>query len=231
MGEELVFFLNKFLNLLPTILPMLIGLIGALTGVISLYISFKKQSELYREQLYNKQIEGYMEMIKDVSDLFLLHKSIILSKATSELNYDLYSLFKETGEFDENEEDPMGKELSILEKNITKEKNRIKTQKPILKERYDILINKYYIWSVVLSKEFNEKFLKFNSEFMNVVEYTKKNSYEENNNFFDKEIYSNYYNSYIELLRSARKSLGTEPLNEESYKIINNMFLKKISTN
>lgn len=165
--------------------------------------------------------EGYMEMSKVTSELFLIHKSIIFSKATSEINLEIYSMIKnkeKRGNIEINKE-----ELSMLEKNIDREKKNIKIKEPILKEKYDILINKYYTWSVFLSKEFNENFLDFNSEFMNFIEYTKVTADKENSRYFDSTIYSDYLNSYIKLLRSARKSLGVEPLNGESYKIINNM--------
>lgn len=70
----------RFINEISYLLPILIGVIGALTGLVSTYLSYKKQTELYRDKLYKKQIDGYMNICQAVGDLYLVYRSIIVFK-------------------------------------------------------------------------------------------------------------------------------------------------------
>ncbi|MBA7698404.1 hypothetical protein ES703_107081 [subsurface metagenome] len=152
----------------------IISLIGGFIMFgVGIYLTFKARTEPYRQTLYSKQLDGYVEIVNALIDVYKTAHGVFFAKGLK-----------------------LGKEA---ESELSS----------IVMNKYSAFDHKHKKWVVVLPKEMNVLFANFRKDLEKILNLPFKN----NPGKLFRDV-------YIEIIAKTRKAIGTEPLSEETLKLI-----------
>jgi hypothetical protein len=160
-----------------------ISLGGLIVAALSLFFTYKSRTALYRDKLYTKQIDGYTEIMKVLSELFA--DTLVYVTVHHPLN--------------------------------DEQRAALRTQTV---GKYNLLMQTNQKWSIFLPKEFEEQVGNFIKVFLGISAFGDYVSGYPSEITGSSDPGKLLAGAYQKVIAAARKGIGTEPLSQETLKLL-----------